>query len=55
MHILCCASSQTSFNGGDEIVNIHEILFGHAPNLVVVVFNEIFLIDEKMRRQTVCL
>ena len=45
MHILYCASSQTSFKGGDEIVNIHEKLFGHPPILLVLIFNEMFIID----------
>lgn len=45
MHILCCASSQTSFKGGDEMVNIHEKLFGHPPILLLLIFNEMFMID----------
>ena len=45
MHILCCASSQTSFKGGDEMVNIHEKLFGHPPILLVLIFKEMFIID----------
>ena len=45
MHILCCASSQTSFEGGDVKVSIHEKLFGHPPILLVLIFNEMFMID----------
>ena len=45
MHILCCASSQTSFEGGDVKVSIHEKLFGHPPILLVLIFKEMFIID----------
>ena len=45
MHILCCASSQTSFEGGDVKVSIHEKLFGHPPILLVLIFKKMFMID----------
>ena len=45
MHIRRCASSRTSFEGGDEMVNIHEKLFGHPPILLVLIFKEMFIID----------
>ena len=45
MHILRCASSQTSFEGGDVKVSIHEKLFGHPPILLVLIFNKMFMID----------
>ncbi len=45
MHILCCASSQTSFKGEDVKVSIHEKLFGHPPILLVLIFNKMFIID----------
>ncbi len=48
MHILCCASSQTSFEGGDVKVSIHEKLFGHPPILLVLIFNKMFMIDFNM-------
>ena len=42
MHILCCASSQTSFEGGDVKVSIHEKLFGHPQ-----IFPKQFIIKQQ--------
>ena len=49
MHILCCASSQTSFKGGDVMVSIHEKHFGQPLTLQsCIILRQVFGYVEKV-------
>ena len=49
LHILCCASSQTSFKGGDVMVSIHEKHFGQPLTLQsCIILRQVFGYVEKV-------